>query len=513
MKNIFTLLSISCFLLFTSCNQETFDIAEAPEQTREVLSLQALQEMAQAQLDQGDVVYWSKASDQEVWSAGMHADSIFSIGYQLPTSNKIEEQMHEIDITQEAWMAVRSQILEMALTAERANRKNDNLTAIDLQPMGEVNYFPQLSLQLTDPALIAQLRELPQVRYVEPLGFSLEDQYSNSRSGAGCSNSPSSLYSSDYTNINPSSNCKRPWNFPKHNIHTAWNNCNKGDNATVCIIDSGADYDQPNLGSEFDDGYSTNRWVQKISTLYTGWWIWRHLTSPDDDCGHGTSMAGFASAPRLGDGNSVGVAYKSNLLSIKAVEDVLISTSNERAGVRDALYTAGARSDVKVISMSIGTPFYSSTVADGIYYAYNNDKLIVCAAGTSFSWTTWFGVIFPASMNQTVAATGVKDQTSNSSCHNCHDGSKVDFVIIMERSYNSNRTSLSLAGYGNVPKYVGGSSCATAITAGIATMIRAEHTNLSRAQTLQKMKSASQYYPSRHSKYGWGRLDANQAVN
>ncbi|MBL0101620.1 MAG: hypothetical protein IPP49_17630 [Saprospiraceae bacterium] len=44
--------------------------------------------------------------------------------------------------------------------------------------------------------------------------------------------------------------------------------------------------------------------------------------------------------------------------------------------------------------MSIGSPISSSTVSDGIYYAYNKGKMIFAAAGTSYSWTTWYGVIF-----------------------------------------------------------------------------------------------------------------------
>ena len=67
-----------------------------------------------------------------------------------------------------------------------------------------------------------------------------------------------------------------------------------------------------------------------MSTHYSGSLWWQTLDSPHDQCGHGTSMAGLAAAPWSNDGNAVGAAYKANLLTIRAVEDVLINTSNER---------------------------------------------------------------------------------------------------------------------------------------------------------------------------------------
>ena len=161
-------------------------------------------------------------------------------------------------------------------------------------------------------------------------------------------------------------------------------------------------------------------------------------------------MAGMAAAPRGTDGNAVGVAYKSDLLTIRGTSDVLVNSSNEKKGVRDGLVTAGARSNIKVISMSIGDIFYSGTVADGVYYAYNRGKLIMAAAGTSFSVTSWFGVVFPATMSQTVAVTGVKDGSTLSRCSNCHSGSQVDFVLSMEKS-NGGSTPITLSSFAKAP--------------------------------------------------------------
>jgi serine protease len=196
----------------------------------------------------------------------------------------------------------------------------------------------------------------------------------------------------------------------------------------------------------------------------------------------------------------------------RATSDVVINGSKEKKGVKNALVGAGNRSDVKVISMSIGDVFSSGTVKDGVRYAYNRGKLIVAAAGTSLTWTSWVGVIFPANMNETTAVTGIRDGSPMQRCNTCHDGSKVDFVAVMQRRSNTDRTSLTLSRSNNNPGYVGGSSAATATTAGIAALVWATNPSQSRSQVLNRMKQAASFYPGRNGSFGWGIIDANQAV-
>ena len=80
---------------------------------------------------------------------------------------------------------------------------------------------------------------------------------------------------------------------------------------------------------------------------------------------------------------------------------------------------------VKVISMSMGNIVSVGKIEDGIKYAYSKGKLIFCAAGTSTSFTTFAGVIFPAWMPEAVAVTGIKDTSTYQACDVCHTGSKV----------------------------------------------------------------------------------------
>jgi serine protease len=448
---------------------------------------------------------WNTASDALIFSAGLQSDGIFSIGYQPAGFQNMKEKIHEIDLNSSDFVGVRKKLENLILEYEKTAKTE---AGIDIIAPADKK-FPQIYAIIKNKDLITKLRSMPEVRFVEPLGYSLDPE-ATTRSSSGCSGNPDpNINTADYTVLNPTS--KQAWNFTTHNIPSAWAQ-GKGAGVTICIIDTGAGDSQDNLGSQFASGNSTGRTITKLSTLYSGALWWASLDPPHDQCGHGTSMAGLAAAPWSNDGNAVGAAYKANLLTIRAVEDVLINTSNERNGVRDALYVAGNNTGVKVISMSIGSPLSSSTVADGIYYAYNKNKMIFAAAGTSFSWTTWFGVIFPAWMPEVNAVTGVKEGTANVKCTVCHDGPEVDFTVVMERSANSDRNSIALALTSDVPKYIGGSSCATATTAGVAAMIWSKNPSATRTQVFNALKNSSQFYPNINSNLGWGRINALAAT-
>ena len=139
--------------------------------------------------------------------------------------------------------------------------------------------------------------------------------------------------------------------------------------------------------------------------------------------------------------------------------------------------------------------------------------MIFAAAGTSFSWTSGIGVIFPATMSQTYAVTGVRDSYPLVKCNTCHQGSAVDFVMMMQRAADTDRTALTLALYSDQPNYVGGSSCATASVAGIAALVFSNNPGATRSQVYNAMKVSSSFYPNKNNNLGWGIIDAAAAVN
>jgi subtilisin family serine protease len=185
-------------------------------------------------------------------------------------------------------------------------------------------------------------------------------------------------------------------------------------------------------------------------------------------------------------------------------------TSSQQNGVNTAFTDLANNTRVKIISMSMGHIFSVGKIEDGVKYAYSRGKLIFCAGGTSTSFTNFVGVIFPASMSETQAVTGVKEGTSNQKCDVCHSGSQIDFTFQMERA-NGNTVPV-LSYYNNQADYVGGSSVATAATAGIAALVWAKNPSWTRDQVLNKMRQSATYYPTVNSSYGYGNINVLAAV-
>ena len=475
------------------------------------LSTQLINQKAYEILTRDGEFHWNQLTSTEVSSAMTQNDSTLVVGYQPANFENVNQRLHEIDIQSQEWQSARDKVLNEINQVLRI--LDSEQTAEDLI-VKEHDQLPFIKIKTYQVAVIDQLRMMKEVRYAEPNSFTYDESgitptKNKITSDSGCDVSPAgSIPSADYVTSAPGS--KIPWNYYVHNIPSAWS-YSTGDNITVGLIDTGISPDQSNLNGNFASGYSTGRSRTKYGTYVSSWWWWADPDGPDDQCGHGTQMAGTISGPRTSTGSSIGVAYKCDLAAVRGTGDVVINGGSEKDGVTDALVLLGNRSDVKIISMSIGDVFSSGQVADGVRYAYGRGKMLIAAAGTSLTWTSWYGVIFPATMSETIAVTGIKDNGYNR-CNTCHDGSKVDFVVTMQRASDTDRTSLTQAMSGNQPAYVGGSSVATATTAGIAALIWATNPSQTRDQVLTRMKNASDFYPSRDGNFGWGKIDALAAV-
>lgn len=500
---------LGCFLFVLSCTKETNFSSSNLENGNDPLSKSEIDAFVFDRLQQEEIFTWDMADNLVLWSAIVRADSIVAIGYKPADEANINEKLHLIDLQAEKWRKARQGLLDFIVAEMNKEFPGQNFTEEDILAFPKDEYLPAIDVRISSKRIIDQLREMPEVRYIEPMGYQTERL--TNRSASGCNNDPdNSIPSADFQTISP--NVKVPWNFYNMNIPSAWNN-STGDGVTIALLDTGTSPNQNNLGSQFNSGQSQGRNIDREGTYVSSWWWWASPDGPNDGCGHGTQMAGLLAGPRGSDGAAVGVAYNADLLAIRTVADVVILGSRETRGVADGLRMAANRNDVKIISMSIGSIFSSGRISDAIRYAYNRGKLIFAAAGTSTSFTSFVGVVFPAWMNETIAVTGVTDGSPLKKCNSCHTGDKVDFVAVMERRNDDDRTSLTLAMSGNQPSRIGGSSAATAMTAGIAALVWAKNPSMNRNQVLQKLKNASQFYPSRNSDFGWGLIDAVAAVN
>ena len=507
MKRVLTIAFSLWFLV--GCQKQEVGVDASERDLANVLSSSEINRTIRSILETAAVFDWDMVDDHFLYSAAMQSDSIFAIGYQPANFSNLEEKIHQIDIESEEWVAAREKIFQVVLEGERIT--NPIIKLEDILPFGMPKVLPNLNIIFSNENTVSKLRNLPEVRFLESMGYSLPPLNVESRNVFGCNGAGPNydINEDDYIEIAP--DVKQSWHHEWSKITEAWEYCT-GEDITIVVIDTGLSDDQDNLDENFNSGMSEGRFVERLSTHYTGILWWKELDPPHDECGHGTEMSGLAAAPRGDDGNSVGIAYNSNLIGIRAVNDVVIDGSNDKNGVKDALVYAADREDVKIISMSIGSPFSSGTVEDGIHYAYNNDKMICAAAGTSLNFTTnVVGVIFPANMSQTVAITGVKDKFPLEKCSTCHDGGQVQFVMPVEH-HDNERGPITLSRWSDIPNYSGGSSPSVASVAGIAALIWAAHPELSRENILKLMRDHSSNFPDKDDNLGWGIIDAEAAT-
>ncbi len=511
-----------CFVLLF------FQISVAQD-SREALTREQINEHVIAKIKEtGKVFKWDDADDHLVWSAVVRGEGIISIGYQPTDMTDFKAELATINVNSPRWTSPKDIIINKINT--RLKERGISKSAEKLFPRGTTEKLPYLYVRVDDFELLKELRSMPEVRYLEPAGYSLDA--SNYRGdtvglgGSGCDTpptSPSTLNPADYTVITSAPvtglavNSIQSWHHAEHNIPNAWAISNAGAGRGIALIDSGiangfSSYHQEKMTMpEFAEGASTGRTITHYGfydpnggTVYDG---------PYDDCGHGTSMASLAAAPLGYEGTAAGIAYRANMNTYRGTDDVVIDCASEQAGVAASLTHAANDPNMHIISMSLGDVFYDNTVATAVQYANSQGKLIFAAAGTSTSLTNWYPVIFPATMPETVAVTGVTDGAVRDQCNTCHDGAEVDFVVCMQRDGNSNRNGVCLDRPNNFNHYVSGSSCATASMAGMAALVWGENPGWSSGQVLNRLIESADYYPARDGEYGWGKVDVLAAIS
>lgn len=497
-RNVFYLLVL--FFVLISCNREEIqnEVAEIEIAQRDPLTARQINSEINQSIQTTGSFSWGKSSNHLLWSAIFQGNKVASIGFGSSFDRSLSPD-HEI---------IQNEILNII---KKYEGKQDRVLVNSDQ------YLNQMDVAIEKQETVIALRRLKTIRYIEPADyryFENERKFNeggvakSSGSSSGCGFESTALSSVDYTTVTP--NAKAPWSFYKHNITSAWS-YSSGAGITIGVIDTGTSSSQSLLGSSFNNGLSSGRTISKNGVYVDSVWPWSTgYDGSNDQCGHGTSMASAAAAPRNNQGLPVGVAYNANLITYRAASNVVLDGYHEQNGVKIAFTELGNNNNVRIISMSMGHIFSVGKIEDGVKYAYSKGKLIFCAGGTSTSFTTFVGVIFPAWMPETQAITGVKEGTSNQKCDVCHSGSEIDFTYQMERA--SGNTIPVLSYYNGQADYVGGSSVATASTAGIAALVWSKNPSWTREQVLNKMRQSATYYPTPNANYGYGNINVLKAV-
>ncbi len=490
---------VAMFLvLITACNRDDEDfLTEESANSLTPLTPYEINAQIHSAIAESGSFDWKDASDHLLWSAIVHGQGLVSVGYgttsfsEENTKKRSNLQDYIVNLVRES-----EQIYSKKKKKDLRHYSHEAVNVLDVTAW---------SLET-----VVELRNDKNVRYVEPIGYRFFDYEPAKKSDSGCDKDSHSIHPSDYRLIPP--NCYVSWVSDYHKVPQAWDYAT-GAGVGVGVIDTGLSPEQYLLNDGINDGASEGRYVRKYGTYVNSYWPWATETDgPNDKCGHGNSMAANLASPRNNDYLPVGVAYNCNLISYRGTYDVILNGGHEQTGVANALIALAKRSDVKIITMSVGHVFSIGKISDAIKYAYSKGKLIFAAGGTSSSYTSFAGVIFPAWMNEVIAVTGVRDTNTYTACDVCHEGKQIEFTVVVQRASNLRR-KIPILGYrtGDV-RYEGASSCATSFTAGVAALVWSRYPSWTRGQVYKRLKESADLYPNRHSQFGYGNINALKAV-
>ncbi|MEI7480809.1 MAG: S8 family peptidase [Elusimicrobiota bacterium] len=167
-----------------------------------------------------------------------------------------------------------------------------------------------------------------------------------------------------------------PWGVKRVNAPGVWNTT-MGEGVKVAVIDTGIDYNHPDLKAVYAGGYNAI-----VSTK-----------TPLDDQGHGTHVSGTIAAVRDAKG-VVGIAPRVQLYAVKVLD---ANGSGSYSNIVDGIQWA-VNNKMQVINMSLGGGSGTPALQKVMEAADKAGVTIVCAAGNDSG-----PVNYPAKYPQAIA--------------------------------------------------------------------------------------------------------------
>src|SRR5262245_28531328 len=205
----------------------------------------------------------------------------------------------------------------------------------------------------------------------------------------------------------------------------AWDVSTGSNSIVVGVIDTGVDYNHPDLAANIwsaPSSFTVTVGGQTITCLAGshGFNAVANTCNPLDDNNHGTHTSGTIGARGNNGSGVVGVNWTTSVMGLKFLS---ASGSGNTADAIECIQFAiqakqifGAAANVRILSNSWGGGGFSQALLDAINAANSNDMLFVCAAGNSNS-NNDVTAFFPANYNApnvlSVAATDNRDNKSS----------------------------------------------------------------------------------------------------
>ncbi len=263
------------------------------------------------------------------------------------------------------------------------------------------------------------------------------------------------------------------------NAPAAWDTLTGDTNQVIGIIDTGLDWDHPDLDNNIwynyneipengidDDG---NGYIDDIR----GWDFINHDNDPDDDNSHGTHVAGIAGAEGNNEIGITGVLWDVKLLPVKILQSSGGGTSADLAvGIMYA-----SNNGATVINMSLGSYAESHTVKSALENAYagsgSGDGSILVAAAGNDNWCICSDCGLCFSMYPACYSFVIGVMSADGGFSNFDPSGPVSFTHAEEYNYEISAPGLNIIStlpFGSYGYYTGTSMATPMVSAAVAIM-------------------------------------------
>lgn len=324
------------------------------------------------------------------------------------------------------------------------------------------------------------------------------------------------------------------WGLTKMQVPQAWD-VTKGDsNIVIAILDQGVNYEHEDLkanvqinkgetgldskghdkstnGEDDDDDGYTDNWIG---------WDFGEIPSgsegdndplPVDNLGHGTFVAGCASATCNNKLGVAGIGYNCHYMDLKIATDAGDQSFQSGLTAIEYATTHGA----KFINCSWGAGDIPKAQAQAIMQPYvdnatEHGSLVVCAAGND-NLNIDTKPFYPACLDRTLVVGGT-DQTAQGHADTAAPFNYGHRVNVF--APGGNIYSTVFPGGNDKYDYSGGTSFASPNTAAVAALVFAKHPQWSPSMIIQHLVNTCDpiAYPNNKNLY-WGRVNASSAVS
>lgn len=269
---------------------------------------------------------------------------------------------------------------------------------------------------------------------------------------------------------------------------TAWNTTTGSPTVVVGVIDTGIDWQHPDLAAniwrntrEVDgDGVDNdgNGYIDDVR----GWdFVSASSTevateedgappdnNPTDVLGHGTHVAGIIGAVGNNNVGVTGVAWRASLMPLRAGYKTADGQGNLRESDVAAALAYAADNGAHIVNMSFGSTVPSHTMLFAIEYAVQRGVVLVAAAGNDAKLVA----AYPAAYNNVISVAALSDAVTPAPFSNF--GTWVDLAAPGVDIMNTVP--------GGAYERMSGTSMASPVVAGVAALVRAAHPTWTRDQ-------------------------------